>query len=128
MGVGTLVVCSVLTCAEVFFILHSLDKHWLKAVLGYKVYLDIVFGLGTTLYFALSGTISGVIMAAISGAVFSFSLVFMQKLIGYRKLQNENGKRVWVDYKPTITISSVKNGILGLKDKTTNLIEQVKAA
>lgn len=128
MGVGTLVVCSVLTCAEVFFILHSLDKHWLKAVLGYKIYLDVIFGLGTTLYFALSGTISGVIMAAISGAVFSFSLVFMQKLIGYRKLQNEDGKRVWVDYKPTITIASVKKSVLGLKDKTTNLIEQVKAA
>ena len=118
MGIGTLAFCSVLTCAEIFFILHSLDKHWLKAVLGYKVYLDVVFSLGTTIYFALSGTISGVVMAAISGAIFSLSLIVMQKVVGYRKRETVGDERKWVEYSPTITLKSIKNKAIVLKDKS----------
>lgn len=123
MGIGTLAFCSVLTCAEIYFILHSLDKHWLQATLGYKVYLDIIFSLGTTIYFALSGTISGVIMAAISGAVFSSSLILMQKVIGYRNLVKIHGEYVWVQYNPTITVKSVKDKLVEYKDKGMQYLE-----
>lgn len=126
MGIGTLAICSVLTCAEIYFILHSLDKHWLKATLGYKIYLDIVFSLGTTIYFALSGTISGVVMAAISGAVFSLSLIVMKGIVGYRKLEKDNGKNVWVEYAPTVTIDSVKSKIIQYKQQAIGYIDGMK--
>lgn len=126
MGIGTLAICSVLTCAEIYFILHSLDKHWLKATLGYKIYLDIVFSLGTTIYFALSGTISGVVMAAISGAVFSLSLIVMKGIVGCRKLIKRDGKHVWVEYAPTVTMDSVKSKAIGFKNQALSYIDGVK--
>ena len=109
MNTFTLVICSFLTTAEIFFILYSLNPHWLKVALGYSWVLDLTLGVGISLIMLSTGSVSGLIMSAISGAVLSFSLIAMKKLIGYRKL--ENG--VWYQYPPTLT----KDNVIKFKDK-----------
>ena len=99
---------SVLTAVEVLFILSS-SEHALKAFLGYKLYVDLIYGVGLTLYMGLSGTISGVIIAAFSGFFMTLTLLLASKIIGYRKRKVlDDGKVVWVEYPPTITVLSVK--------------------
>lgn len=99
---------SVLTAVEVLFILSS-SEHALKAFLGYKLYVDLIYGVGLTLYMGLSGTISGVIIAAFSGFFMTMTLLLASKIIGYRKRKVlDDGKVVWVEYPPTLTVLSVK--------------------
>ena len=99
---------SVLTAVEVLFILSS-SEHALKAFLGYKLYVDLIYGVGLTLYMGLSGTISGVIIAAFSGFFMTMTLLLASKIIGYRKRKVlDDGRVVWVEYPPTITVLSVK--------------------
>lgn len=99
---------SVLTAVEVLFILSS-SEHALKAFLGYKLYVDLIYGVGLTLYMGLSGTISGVIIAAFSGFFMTMTLLLASKIIGYRKRKVlDDGRVVWVEYPPTLTVLSVK--------------------
>ncbi len=108
MSTSILVMVSVLTAVEVLFILSS-SEHALKAFLGYKLYVDLIYGVGLTLYMGLSGTISGVIIAAFSGFFMTMTLLLASKIIGYRKRKVlDDGKVVWVEYPPTITVLSVK--------------------
>ena len=108
MSTSILVMVSVLTAVEVLFILSS-SEHALKAFLGYKLYVDLIYGVGLTLYMGLSGTISGVIIAAFSGFFMTLTLLFASKIIGYRKRKVlDDGRVVWVEYPPTITVLSVK--------------------
>ncbi len=108
MSTSILVMVSVLTAVEVLFILSS-SEHALKAFLGYKLYVDLIYGVGLTLYMGLSGTISGVIIAAFSGFFMTLTLLLASKIIGYRKRKVlDDGKVVWVEYPPTLTVSSVK--------------------
>lgn len=109
MGVGMLLMVSILSAFEILYIIYSWDKHWLEAALGYKIWLDIIFSLGTTIYFALSGTISGVIIATFSGFIFSMTLLAASKLIGYRKRQLLHGKKVWIYYPPEWNIKTMLN-------------------
>lgn len=121
MSMPLLLCMAFLTAFEVLYILWSWDKHWLKVALGYKIWLDIIFSLGTTVYFALSGTISGVVIAAFSGFVFSMSLLLAAKLVGYRKKENIEGTKKWVDYKPEWKyqdiLAKVKTNISSLMPK-----------
>lgn len=114
----TLVVCSFLTTAEIFFILYSLDPHWLKVALGYSWVLDLTLGVGMSLVMLSSGSLGGLIMSAISGAVLSLSLITMKKVIGYRKYEMINGQRRWVEYPKVLT----KNNIINFKDKVINKV------
>lgn len=108
MSTSILVMVSVLTAVEVLFILSS-SEHALKAFLGYKLYVDLIYGVGLTLYMGLSGTISGVIIAAFSGFFMTMTLLLASKIIGYRKRKVlDDGKVVWVEYPPTLTVLSVK--------------------
>ena len=108
MSTSILVMVSVLTAVEVLFILSS-SEHALKAFLGYKLYVDLIYGVGLTLYMGLSGTISGVIIAAFSGFFMTLILLLASKIIGYRKRKVlDDGRVVWVEYPPTITVLSIK--------------------
>lgn len=108
MSTSILVMVSVLTAVEVLFILSS-SEHALKAFLGYKLYVDLIYGVGLTLYMGLSGTISGVIIAAFSGFFMTLTLLLASKIIGYRKRKVlDDGRVVWVEYPPTITVLSIK--------------------
>ena len=103
MSLATLVLVGFITAAEFFYILRSLNEDMFLTALGYKAYVDAVFGLGTTVYFALSGTISGVVIAAFAGLMFSLCLYITAKLFGCRK--RVNGK--WVRYEPEWNIKEI---------------------
>ena len=123
MGVGTLVICSFLTTAELFFILYSLNIHWLKVALGYSWVLDITLGLGMSIIMLSTGSLGGLIMSAISGAVLSISLLLMKKTIGYRKRISVNGVGVWAEYPPTLS----KDNLIKFKDKVVTKVTTLAA-
>lgn len=110
MGLGTLIVVSCLSAAELIYILYSFNPDALKTALGYKVYIDLVYGLGITAYMAMSGTISGVVIAAISGACMTASLTLMAAIYGYYKREKlADGSVIWIEYKPTLTKQRIKD-------------------
>lgn len=128
MGVGTLVICSFLTTAEIFFILYSLNPHWLKVALGYSWVLDITLGVGMSLVMLSTGSLGGLIMSAISGAVLSLSLITMKKMIGYRKFKD--GK--WHEYAATMNKANLvkystkfKDNIIEFKNKCVDKLNTV---
>ncbi len=96
MSLGVLLLIGVITAAEFFYILYSMSENLFLTALGYKAYLDAVFGLGITAYMAVTGTISGVIIAAFSGLMFSICMYITAKLFGSRRRVNG----VWVRFDP----------------------------
>lgn len=97
MSFFTLFVVGIITAAEFFYILHSLNERMFLTALGYKAIIDLIFGFGITVYFALSGTISGLIIASITGLMFTITLFVTEKLFGSRK--KVNGK--WYRFLPS---------------------------
>lgn len=129
MGVTTLVVVSIISAAEVLFILNSVSSHALKMTLGQKVWIDVVYGMGMTIYMGLSGTISGVIIAAFSGFIMTLSLATAAGIVGTRKRKVlPNGKVIYIDYPPTITVNTIKTKALDLKDKAVIQFNELKQA
>lgn len=125
MGIWTLVVVSALSAAEVLFILNSISNHALKVTLGYKVWIDILYGGALTLYMGMSGTISGVIIAAFSGTIMTLSLAVAAALIGTRKRRTlADGTKVWIDNPPSWTKDRIKQKAIELKDKAVSLKDQ----
>lgn len=125
MGIWTLVVVSALSAAEVLFILNSISNHALKVTLGKKLYIDVIYGLGMTVYMGLSGTISGVVIAAFSGAMMTLSLAVAAALIGTRKRRTlADGTVVWIDNPPSWTKDRIKQKAIELKDKAVSLKDQ----
>lgn len=118
MSVFTLVVCSFLTVAELFFILYSLNVHWLKVALGYSWVLDLTLGVGMSILMLSTGSLGGLVMSAISGAVLSLSLLTMKKVVGYRKFKDGQ----WYEYAPTLN----KENIIGFKDKCIGKVMSLK--
>lgn len=120
MGTSVLIMVSILSAVEVLFILSS-SEHVLKAFLGYKIWVDIVYGLGLTLYMGMTGTISGVAIAAFSGFFMTMTLLIASKVIGYRKRKMlDDGTFVWVEYSPTLTIQGVVSSTKGMMDKSVS--------
>lgn len=125
MGLWTLVIVSALSAAEVLFILNSISDHALKVTLGYKVYIDVIYGLGMTVYMGLSGTISGVVIAAFSGAMMTLALATAAAMIGTRKRRTlADGTKVWIDNPPSWTKDRIKQKAIELKDKAVSLKDQ----
>lgn len=125
MSIWTLVVVSALSAAEVLFILNSISDHALKVTLGHKVWIDVIYGLGMTVYMGLSGTISGVVIAAFSGAMMTLSLAVAAALIGTRKRRTlADGTVVWIDNPPSWTKDRIKQKAIELKDKAVSLKDQ----
>lgn len=96
MSIGVLFLVGIISAFEFFYILYSMNETVFLTVLGYKAYIDAIFGFGITAYMALSGTISGVIIAAFSGLMFSGCLYLTYKFFGCRK--HIEGK--WVKFEP----------------------------
>lgn len=62
-----------------------------------------------------TGSLGGLVMSAISGAVLSVSLITMKKCIGYRKYKTINGKKRWVEYPKVLTKDNLiifKNNVI----------------
>lgn len=125
MGLMTLVVVSALSAAEVLFILNSISDHALKVTLGYKVWIDVIYGLGMTIYMGLSGTISGVVIAAFSGAMMTLALAVAAAMVGTRKRRTlADGSKVWIDNPPAWTKEFMKEKAIWVKDKAIAMKEQ----
>jgi hypothetical protein len=105
MSLSTLLLVGIITAVEFFYILYSMDKKLFLTALGYKAYLDAFFGFGITAYMALTGTISGIIISAFSGVMFSLCLFVTAKLFGYRK--KVKGK--WQTFEPEWKLGDLKN-------------------
>lgn len=107
MSLGTLLLVGFITAAEFFYILRSMNENLFLTALGYKAYVDAIFGLGTTAYFAVSGTISGIVIAAFAGIMFSLCLYLTEKFFGSRKRVNGT----WITYQPKWSISDIFNKV-----------------
>lgn len=102
----TMFVVGAISAFEFFYILYSFDKTVFLTVLGYKVYIDAIFGFGITAYMALSGTISGVVIASISGLIFTGVLYVTHKVFGDRKWNSKEKK--WVVTEPKWKTEEIK--------------------
>lgn len=103
------------------YLFYSIDKHYLKVALGYKWVVDLIFTGGIMLTCLTSGTISGVILSIISGLSITLALMLARKAYGYRKLETVAGKKVWVEYPPTIN----KKSLYSLKDSVQLKISKI---
>ena len=106
MSLLTMFVVGAISAFEFFYILYSFDKAVFLTVLGYKVYVDAIFGFGITAYMALSGTISGIVIAAMSGLIFTGVLYVTHKLFGDRKWNSKEKK--WVINNPEWKVEDIK--------------------
>ena len=116
---------SLATAGSFIFILYSLSPKLLKTVLGYRVWADILLSGSLTIMGLMTGTISGLVIGSLRAIAMTLALVFMKKLIGYRKydVDSDTGKRVWVDYPGTMTSDSVAIGIKSYAVKIFNGIK-----
>ena len=112
---------SLATAGSFIFILYSLSPKLLKTVLGYRVWADILLSGSLTIMGLMTGTISGLVIGSLSAIAMTLALVFMKKLIGYRKYDKDltTGKRVWVDYEGTMTTNSIGSYLRELAFKAT---------
>lgn len=128
MSMSVLMVVSVISALEVLFILWSFNKHALKVFLGYKVYIDLLYGVGLSVYMMTTGTISGLIIAAFGGFFMTLTLATAAAFFGYRRLSTVNGKRVWIETAPTLTIEKVKSKSVDIKNKIIDFKTRALAA
>ena len=128
MGTTTLVVVSVLAAVEILVILASVDEHYLKAFLGYKMWVDLFYGLGVMFYMGLSGTISGVIISTFSAFFMTLTLTAAAMLIGYKKRKVlADGTIIWINYPPKWTLSELKIKATTIKDKAIIKFNKLKS-
>lgn len=119
MSLLTMFVVGAISAFEFFYILYSFDKAVFLTVLGYKVYVDAIFGFGITAYMALSGTISGIVIAAMSGLIFTGVLYVTHKLFGDRKWNSKEKK--WVINNPEWKVEDIKAKAKSLLSKFPTL-------
>lgn len=118
MGIESVAFVSVISALEAMVIIRAIGEKQLKTVLGYKVWIDIVYGFGFTAWSIFQGSVSAFIMASLSGFAMTLILGFLAGIYGYRrKEKQEDGSRVWVEYEPTITFKSVKTKAKELSSK-----------
>lgn len=122
MSLLTMFVVGAISAFEFFYILYSFDKTIFLTVLGYKVYVDAIFGFGITAYMALSGTISGIVIAAMSGLIFTGVLYVTHKLFGDRKWNSKEKK--WVINNPEWKVEDIKAKAKSLLSKFPTLSPQ----
>lgn len=98
MNMTVIVASAVFTSFGFLALIGKCSNKWLKRVLGYEYFLDIIMSLGMMFYFGLTGSITGIIVSAITGCIFSLCLYSAKHTIGHSKVERVNGKLTWVDY------------------------------
>ena len=128
MSTTLLVVVSVLSAIEILVILASVDTHYLKTFLGYKMWVDLLYGVGIMIYMGLSGTISGVIISTFSAFFMTLTLATAAMLIGYKKRKVlADGTIIWINYPPKWTLSELKIKATTIKDKAIIKFNELKS-
>lgn len=127
MGTSLLVMVSVLSAVEILVVLASVSEHSLKVFLGYKIWADLIYGVGMMLYMGLSGTISGVIISTFAAFFMTCTLSLAAAIIGYRKRRTLlDGTKVWIEYPPTLTVKVVKEKSFALYNKAGDYVRELK--
>lgn len=82
---------------EIINLLRQAGDKAFKTVLGYVWIPEIILSIGLPALAALTGTISGVVIAAVSGFMITMTLMVCKKVIGIRKrVKNPiTGKKEW---------------------------------
>jgi hypothetical protein len=104
MTITVIVVASLFTAFEFLSIIGKMSPSLLRKVLGYEWIVDLVMSFGLMLYFGMTGSITGMIVAAITGFIFSVALYSAKHMIGYSKLHRVPGtwfKFNWIEYPAT---------------------------
>lgn len=128
MSTTLLVVVSVLSAIEILVILASVDTHYLKTFLGYKMWVDLIYGVGIMIYMGLSGTISGVIISTFSAFFMTLTLTAAAMMIGYKKRKVlADGTIIWINYPPKWTLSELKIKATTIKDKAIIKFNELKS-
>ena len=128
MSTTLLVVVSVLSAIEILVILASVDTHYLKTFLGYKMWVDLLYGVGIMIYMGLSGTISGVIISTFSAFFMTLTLTAAAMLIGYKKRKVlADGTIIWINYPPKWTLAELKIKATTIKDKAIIKFNELKS-
>ena len=128
MSTTLIVVVSVLSAIEILVILASVDTHYLKTFLGYKMWVDLIYGVGIMIYMGLSGTISGVIISTFSAFFMTLTLTAAAMLIGYKKRKVlADGTIIWINYPPKWTLSELKIKATTIKDKAIIKFNELKS-
>lgn len=111
---------------EIISILYQFSPKVLKTVLGYAVWVEIFFSVGLTAMFMTTGTVSGMIIATLTGLFAAAIMQSTKYIIGYRRYTKDpvTGKRRWIEYEGTVNAFSFgilikemakKVGVLGSK-------------
>lgn len=103
MSITIIVVASLFTAFEFLSVIGKMSQPLLKKVLGYEYLIDIIMSFGLMLYFGITGSVTGIIVSAVSGFIFSAALYSAKHILGYSKLHRIPGtwfKFEWVDYPP----------------------------
>ena len=92
-------VVGALSAFEIINLLKQAGNKTFKTILGYVWIPEIILSIGLPALAALTGTISGVVIAAFSGFMITMALMVAKKVVGTRKyVKNETtGKREWVE-------------------------------
>ena len=73
-----------LTALAFFVLIMKLRHDTMRKLLGFDIYLDITATV--VMMYAFAGTYAGMMAAIIGGLTFSFALVALKKIYGYKKL------------------------------------------
>lgn len=101
MTMTIIIVASIFTAFEFLSVIGKMSTSLLKKVLGYEYVVDIFMSFGLMIYFGLTGSVTGIIVSAVSGFIFSVALYAAKHIIGYKKLERVPGtwfKFRWVEY------------------------------
>ena len=91
------IVVGALGAFEILNLLRQAGNKTFKTILGYLWIPEIILSIGLPALAALTGTISGVVIAAVSGFMITMTLMVCKKVIGTRKrVKNPiTGKKEW---------------------------------
>jgi hypothetical protein len=127
------IVASFFTAFEFLTILGKFSPTLLKRVLGYEWAVDIIMSFGMMLFFGLTGSITGIIISAITGFIFSAALYASKHTLGYQKYEKgADGTRSWVEYPATWTWEAfggfTANAFRGIVNVGKRIVNGMKAA
>lgn len=103
--ISMIVFGSLVTSLAIISVMAKASPIFLKRVLGYEAYVDLVFSLLIGFACGISGTMSGFVIGAATGLIFGCTLFVLSKMYGYQKF--EDGK--WIDYPAKWTLKALKD-------------------
>lgn len=105
MGLGTAIVCASLTTIMYISLTTRFSPKSLYFVNGYNVIIDLVFTFLIVGMSAATGTLTALLISALTGVMLSVSLIIMNRYLGNAKFKRIKGS--WFKFK--IVINSPKS-------------------